>query len=145
MKRIRKILTGAVICMVLTGCGRGGTITGQSGSGGAGANPASSNTPFWAPRAANPQHTGMISVVGQNLTAQLANRLSKGREFAFFLTAVAYRDGTPICAQTVLTQPDATGICLCYCVRSRGRRYFSWAKLGRGNLLGKNQDRGADS
>ena len=34
---------------------------------------------------------------------------------------------------------------LCYCVRSRARRYFDWATLERGNPLDKNQDRGADS
>ena len=47
--------------MVLAGCGRGGGMSGQSGSGGAGENPAPSNTPFWAQWGANPQHTGMVS------------------------------------------------------------------------------------
>ncbi len=48
-------------------------MTGQSGSGGTGENPAPSNTPFWAQWGANPQHAGMVSVAGQNLTTQLAN------------------------------------------------------------------------
>jgi hypothetical protein len=72
MNRIGEILFAGVLLAALAVCGCGGGGNGGGGGGG-GMVPPPANTPFWAQWGANPQHSGMVTVAGQNLTKQLAD------------------------------------------------------------------------
>ncbi len=59
----------AIVMIMLNGCAGGG----GNNSGGNGGGPPASNTPFWAQWGANPQHTGLVNVNGQNTAHKLAD------------------------------------------------------------------------
>jgi hypothetical protein len=72
MIRTCKALIAGILLAALAACGGG--MGGSSGGGGVGGmTPPASNTPFWPQWGANPQHSGMVAIAGQNLTHQLAD------------------------------------------------------------------------
>lgn len=58
-----------LLCATLSAC----SSTGGGGGGTGGPPPPPSNTPIWAQWGSNPQHAGMVNVVGQNLSSKLAD------------------------------------------------------------------------
>jgi hypothetical protein len=72
MNHIGKILFAGVLLAALAVCGCGGGGNGGGGGGG-GMVPPPANAPFWSQWGANPQHSGMVTAAGQNLTKQLAD------------------------------------------------------------------------